>query len=47
MLNAVILLVFYFAMSIIVPTFATSKRNKLIITKKKKLWKQLNLHLSN
>lgn len=35
MLNEVILLVFYFAMSIIVPTFATSKRNKLIITKKK------------
>ena len=35
MLNAVILLVFYFAMSIIVPTFASPKRNKLIITKKK------------
>ena len=35
MLNAVILLVFYFSMSIIVPTFASPKRNKLIITKKK------------
>ena len=31
MLNAVILLVFYFFMSIIVLKFATSKRNKQII----------------